>query len=129
VEREHKVAKILNADRLRDIQTVVDYIQVDPRIEEYIVDLVVASRDRDRTARAFARYIEYGASTRGTLYLYRCAKVQALFENRTFVIPEDVKAVAYDVLRHRLVLSYEAESEELSSEDVISAILGSVEVP
>lgn len=129
VEREHRVQKILTASLLAEIQNAASSIRVDERIEEYIVTLVVASRETDTDTYPYCRFIEYGASPRASLYLYRCAKVKALFEGRDYVIPEDVKAVAYDVLRHRLVLSYEAESEELTPEDVIAKLLSVVTVP
>jgi len=104
-------------------------VKVDKRIEEYIVSLVSASRERERSKAGFVRFIEYGASPRASIYLYRCAKINALYDGRDFVIPEDVKAVAGDVLRHRLILSYEAESEELSTDDIVAEILGAVDVP
>jgi MoxR-like ATPase len=102
---------------------------VDPRIEEYIVSLVQTSREKDREKGDFVRFIEYGGSPRASIYLFRCAKVQALLEGRTFVIPEDVKALAPPVLRHRIILTYEAEAEDLSTDQIIADILKSVEVP
>ena len=129
IERNHQARKILTTSLLAEIQSAASSIRVDERIEEYIVTLVVATREADTDAHPYCRFIEYGASPRASLYLYRCAKVKALFEGRDYVIPEDVKAVAYDVLRHRLVLSYEAESEELVPEDVIAKVLSVVTVP
>jgi MoxR-like ATPase len=129
IERTHQVRKVLTSSLLAEIQNAASGIRVDERIEEYIVTLVVATRETDTDAHPYCRFIEYGASPRASLYLFRCAKVKALFEGRDYVIPEDVKAVAYDVLRHRLVLSYEAESEELVSEDVIAKVLSVVTVP
>jgi len=129
VEQEIKLKRILfkpDIERLRDVAAAVT---VDERIEEYIVALVIASRERNRNIYPYARYIEFGASPRATIYLYRCAKVRALFEGRTYVVPEDVKAVAHQVLRHRLVLSYEAESEELTTDDVVNHLLQAVPVP
>jgi MoxR-like ATPase len=102
---------------------------MDQRIEQYIVRLVIASRQSGQSVARFSRHIDYGASPRATIFLYRCAKVQALFAGRSYVVPEDVKAVAHMVLRHRIVLSYEAESEELSTDDVISQLLQAVPVP
>ncbi len=129
IEREYRVKKILTTSLLAEVQSAASSIRVDERIEEYIVTLVVATREKDTDAHPYCRFIEYGASPRASLYLYRCAKVKALFEGRDYVIPEDVKAVTYDVLRHRLVLSYEAESEELTPEDVIAKVLSVVTVP
>jgi MoxR-like ATPase len=123
------VNKVLTSGQLRDLRTLVASIRVDERIEEYIVSIITASRQKDRTGFNYTRFIEFGASTRGTLFLFRCAKIHALYQGRNYVIPEDVKAVVYDVLRHRILLSYEAEAEELSPEDVIDRILQVVQVP
>ena len=129
IEQDHPVRRILSPALLAEVQNAASAIQVDERIEEYIVTLVIATRETDSDAYPFCRFIEYGASPRASIYIYRCAKVKALYEGRAYVIPEDVKAVAYDVLRHRLVLSYEAESEELTSEEIITKVLGVVRVP
>ncbi|MDC7234528.1 MAG: ATPase, partial [Spirochaetales bacterium] len=114
---------------IQDLKTLSSRIRVDESIKKYIVSIVNASRVKGRHQLPFTRYIEFGASPRASIALYNCARVQALFENRDYVLPEDVKAVAYNVLRHRIVLSYEAESEELSSDDVIKDILSVVTVP
>lgn len=129
VEESGQVRKVLSPDLLAGIQRAASRIFVDERIEEYIVTLVIATRETDADSHPYCRFIEFGASPRATIYLYRCAKVEALFDGRGYVIPEDVKAVAHNVLRHRLVLSYEAESEELTSDDVIDKVLGVVSVP
>ena len=107
-------------------------IRLDRRIEEYIVMLMRATRPVGGAAGAqpdYLRFIEHGASPRASIYLYRCAKIAALFAGRSFAIPDDVKAVAPDVLRHRLVMSYEGESEGMIAEQVIEALLAHVEVP
>ncbi len=129
VEREIPVRRILTPGHLAELQAVVSGVKVDERIEEYIVGIVAASRERNRSEHSFARYVEYGASTRASIYLYRCAKVRALFDGRGYVLPDDVKDVAPSVLRHRVILSYEAESEELSADEVIRRILQTVPVP
>jgi MoxR-like ATPase len=93
------------------------------------VALIRATREREREKAQYVRFIEYGASPRASIYLYRCAKVQALFEGRSFVIPEDVKSMAAPVLRHRIILTYEAEAEDLSPDRIIEEVLKSVPVP
>ncbi len=128
-EKEITINRVLNTITIGRLRRAAESITVDERIEKYIVSIVTASRANDQKHLSFVRYIEYGASPRATIYLYRCAKVKALFEGRTFVLPEDVKAVAFDVLRHRIVLSYEAQAEELSTDDVIRDILAAVSVP
>jgi MoxR-like ATPase len=128
-ENDISIKSVLNSITIGQLRRAAEAITVDERIEKYIVSIITASRATDQKHLSFARYIEYGASPRATIYLYRCARVKALFEGRTFVLPEDVKDVAYDVLRHRIVLSYEAQAEELSTDDVIRDILAAVSVP
>ena len=123
------VKKVLTPGLLKLIREASLSVRIDEEIEKYIVSIVTASRQKGGGKYPFERFIEYGASTRATLGLYRCAKIKAVFEGRGFVIPEDVKAVVHDVLRHRIVLSYEAESEELGADDVINQILRVVPVP
>ena len=129
VDRHIPVKKALTLHQLLELKKAANDILVDERIEEYIVAVIVASRMKHDNFRSYSRFSDFGASTRATLDLYRCSKVHALFEGRTFVIPDDVTSVVYNVLRHRIVLSYEAESEELTPDDVISQILKVVPVP
>jgi MoxR-like ATPase len=129
VETSIPITPVLDAKGLARLRAKAASIRVDDRIEEYMVSLVAASREKDRNKADFVRFIEYGASPRASIFIYRLAKIRALFEKRSFVIPEDVKAVAPDVLRHRIILSYEAESEELSTDDIVAEILGYVHVP
>ena len=123
------VKQIISVEELAQMQKAAEGVAVDDRIYHYIVDLVQATRSRDRDRHAFARFIDYGASPRASLYILRCAKVRALFAGRNYLIPDDVKAIAPEVLRHRLVLSYEAESEELGPDQIIGSVLSSVSVP
>ena len=127
--RPISVQTILKPDILSALARIAEAIMMDERIEEYIVDIAAAGRIKESNPRSHSRFIDYGASPRATLALYRCSKIAALFEGRTFVIPDDVKTVAYPVLRHRLVLSYEAEAEEMSADDVIRLLLKYVPVP
>ncbi|MFQ3620433.1 MAG: MoxR family ATPase [Spirochaetales bacterium] len=123
------IEKSMDPEELQQLRKVIESIYVDERIEAYIVSLVQASRPTKNIPASLSRFISYGASPRATLYLYRCAKICAFFENRAYVIPEDVKAAALPVLRHRIILSYEAESEDLSADEVIALLLSSVPVP
>jgi MoxR-like ATPase len=129
IETEIPVKRTLSPMILRDLRKTAEKIKIDERIEEYIIALTAATREEDKIAVPYAKYIEFGASPRASIYLYRCAKIQALFEGRSYVIPDDVKTVVHDVMRHRIVLSYEAESEELITDDVIDRILKIVPVP
>lgn len=116
-----------DVERLRE---TIAAITVDERIEDYIVRIVTATREDPQHRQMGAlKYIEFGASPRATIYLYRCARVRAVMEGRDYVIPEDVKAVAPEILRHRLVLSYEADSEDFTSDDVVEMLLSAVPVP
>ncbi len=128
VEHDPKLKTILFASDVQRLQQTASKIQVDDRIQEYIVALVMSSR-KQTESRSFHRYVEFGASPRATIFLYRCAKVRALFEGRSHVLPDDVKAVALPVLRHRIVPSYEAEAEQLTSDDLVGLLLSTVAVP
>jgi MoxR-like ATPase len=120
--------QLMKAD-IRRLKETASAITLDERIEQYIVDIVTATREKNRNINNYSRYIEFGASPRATLALFRCAKVKALFEGRSYVVPEDVKYIVPAILRHRINLSYEAESDELTSDDVIQALLSAVPVP
>ena len=132
-DRLAPVAPILDAAALAALSSAVSRITVDQRIVDYMVAIVSASRppaDRKRPHREdLYRYISFGASPRASIALYRCARVQALFAGRSYVLPEDVKTVAPAVMRHRIVLSYEAEADGLDTDDIIARILAFVPVP
>lgn len=128
IEHDISVNKVLNKDDILLLKSAADSIRVDDAIEKYIVSIIVASRSRDESL-PFTRWLDYGASPRATLALYRVAKARALLEGRDFVLPEDVKESAYPVLRHRLILSYDAEAEDIDNDAVISSILSMVAVP
>jgi MoxR-like ATPase len=105
-------------------------LYVDERLEHYIVDLIVATRNPDAYGLSVLRpYLEFGASPRATIYLNLAARAHAFLQHRAFVTPEDVRAVASDVLRHRLVLTYEAEAESITSDQVIEQLLAHIPVP
>jgi MoxR-like ATPase len=105
-------------------------LHMDEKIEEYIVDLVQATREPARYGlEPLAPLIQYGASPRATIYLAVAARAHAYLRGRSYVLPDDVKAVGPDVLRHRIITTFEAEAEEISSDDVVSRILGAVDVP
>ncbi|MGL4524387.1 MAG: AAA family ATPase [Spirochaetia bacterium] len=125
---EIKVSSVMKKGTFDLLHKAINEITVDESVEKYIVSLVVASRSKEQRL-SFTKYIEYGASPRATLALYRVSRVRALFEGRSFVIPDDVKRSAYSVLRHRLVLSYDAEAEEVTPDMIIDKILSTVAVP
>jgi MoxR-like ATPase len=103
---------------------------MDPQVERYIVDLVFATRDpKEYGLNDLTDLIAYGASPRATIYLAKTARAHAFLRRRGYVTPEDVRSVGMDVLRHRVLLTYEAEAEEVTSEDVVTRVLNNVEVP
>jgi len=112
--------------RLRDL---TDEIFMDEKVEDYVVDLIEATRNPEDYDLEIANLIRYGASPRATIFLTMAARAYALIEGRGYVTPQDVKTIAPDVLRHRVILTYEAEAEEKSSEDIIEQILAKVPVP
>ncbi|MGA8259097.1 MAG: MoxR family ATPase [Arenicellales bacterium] len=98
-------------------------------LEEYIVQLVLATRDPTRRAGESGQWVQYGASPRATIALDRCAKAHAWLAGRDYVTPEDIQQMAYDVLRHRVLLTFEAEAEGVTTDDFIADLLGEVPVP
>lgn len=112
--------------RLRDL---TDEIFMDEKVEDYVVDLIEATRNPEDYDLEIRNLIRYGASPRATIFLTMAARANALIEGRGYVTPQDVKTIAPDVLRHRVILTYEAEAEEKSSEDIIEQILAKVPVP
>jgi MoxR-like ATPase len=130
VERPIEVRPVLDRDRLLDLRRAADGVYLDAKIRRYILDLVTATRDPESAGMPeLADLIAFGASPRATLFLARAAKALALVRGRGYVMPEDVKGVAPDVLRHRIVPTYEAEAEEVSADDLIVRLLSRVEVP
>ena len=128
-DREIAVSRVMNKGDIESLKNLVSEIKIEPSINEYIVSVVSATRGIGVKKADFVRYIEFGASPRASIYLHRCSKIKALFDGRGFVIPEDVKAIAHNILRHRIVLNYEAESDGVTTENIISSILNYVQVP
>ena len=111
-------------------RNVVKEVYIDEKIEKYIVDIVFATRDPEKYGLAELKdLINFGASPRASIFLSMAAKAHAFLRRRGYVTPEDVRAIGMDVMRHRIILSYEAEAEEVGSEDVIRKVLNRVEVP
>lgn len=109
---------------------IVEEIYIDPKIEQYIVDIVFATRNpQDFGLEDMEDLIAYGASPRASINLAKAAKAHAFLKRRGYVTPEDVRAIGMDVLRHRVIVTYEAEAEEVSAEDVVRKILNKIEVP
>jgi MoxR-like ATPase len=125
----HEVRPVLNAQEVFEIRQQVEAVQLSEKLEDYIVDLVMATRYPQQYGMPrLAEYIEFGASPRASLALNLSAKAHAFLAGRDYVLPEDVKAMAPEVLNHRIILNYEAEAEEISTLDCVDLILRSVEI-
>jgi len=124
------VNPVISPEAIVRARGVVSKIYVDEKIKDYVLDIVFATREPEEFDLADLKpLIAYGASPRATIYLITTAKAHAFLHGRGYVTPEDIKQVAMDVLRHRIIVTYEAEAEELTSEDVVRKILDQVEVP
>jgi len=125
-----EVARLLSPEDILRCRKVIHDIYMDEKIKDYIVSLVMATREPgDFGMEDLKVLIEYGASPRATIYLAVAARANAFIRRRAYVTPEDVKSIGMDVLRHRVILTYEAEAEELASEDIVQKIFDHVEVP
>jgi MoxR-like ATPase len=121
---------VTSPEQLLEAREVVRDVYVDDRVKNYIIDVVFATREPEaRGLRDLAPLIEYGASPRASIALNLAARAHAFLRHRGYVTPEDVKAIGPDVLRHRVLLSYEAEAEEVTAEDVVRRVFEVVEVP
>jgi len=124
-----KTNKILDLKQIADIQSFCQQVYADEKIEEYVTDLVDATRHPEHYKLDVDSFIEYGASPRASIWLILAAKANALLNQRGFVIPEDVKTVCHDVLRHRIMLTYEGEAEGIRSDDIIDKLLSKIKAP
>ena len=120
---------VVSAAQIVEARHVVDTLYVDEKIRDYIVDVVLATRPPTAAALKMDGYIQTGASPRATIALTLAAKAMAFLSGRHFVVPQDVKAVAMDVLRHRVAVTYEAEAENISPENIVETILNTLPVP
>jgi MoxR-like ATPase len=120
---------VMTPDQIIRLRNVVRDIYMDEKIKKYIVDIVFASREPEAAGLDLKPLIAFGASPRATIYLTQAARAHAALRGRGYVTPEDVKAIGLDVLRHRIIVTYEAEAEDVTPEDVARRILDKVEVP
>lgn len=124
------VQAVVKPEQILHAREVVRGIYVDPRIQEYTLDLVFATRDpKQYQLSELAPLIAFGASPRATIYLITAAKAHAFLEGRGFVTPEDIKQLAPDVMRHRIIVTYEAEAEDVKTDAIVQQILDHIEVP
>jgi MoxR-like ATPase len=129
IDPDLSVAPVLSAESIFELRKVIDEIYMDAKIKKYIVEVVHATRRPADYGLDIAPYIQYGASPRATIFLARGARAQAFLEGRSYVTPQDIKTIGHDVLRHRLSVTYEAEAEEITSENLLQRIFDSLKVP
>ena len=126
----HEVSPVVEAETIFKSRNIVDEIYVDEKLKGYLVDVVLATRDPAKYgASELEAFIRFGASPRATISLVLASKVNAFMQGRSFVTPQDVKDVGPDVLRHRVIVSYEAEAENVSSDEIVKKIFETVPVP
>jgi MoxR-like ATPase len=129
VEPDLTIAAVLSPADISVLRKAVDQIYMDEKIKRYIVDVVHATRKPGEHGLDIGSYIQYGASPRATIFLTRAAKGQAFLDRRGYVTPQDVKSIGYDVLRHRIIVTYEAEAEDITSENLLQRIFDHLKVP
>lgn len=123
------VNRVITAADLMEAREVIDEIYVDDKLYRYVLDLVFASRKPKEYGIAIGDLIEYGASPRASIYITMAAKAHAFLRHRGYVTPDDVKAIGMEVLRHRIIPTYEAEAEEMTTDDIVREIFNNVQVP
>jgi MoxR-like ATPase len=123
------ITPVVTPDDILGARRLVDQIYVDDKIKEYVVDIVFATRDPAAAGLDLAPLIEYGASPRATLALTLAAKAHAFLDGRGYVTPQDVKSIGPDVLRHRIIVTYEAEAEDVDADTVVRRVFEGVPVP
>lgn len=129
VDSPIQIKPVVSLEDIMKARKVVDSIYIDDKIKDYIVDIVFATRKPSDYGVDMDNYVEYGASPRASIFLTLAAKAYAFIQGRGYVVPHDVKSIGMDVLRHRVVVNYEAEAEGISSEDLIRAVFDRVETP
>jgi MoxR-like ATPase len=129
VEPTLRAEPVLTSSDVFELRRAIDQLYMDDKIKHYIVEVVHATRRPSEHGLDIAPYIQYGASPRATIFLARAAKAQAFLDGRGYVTPQDVKSIGYDVLRHRVVLTYEAEAEDLTPENLLQRIFDNLKVP
>lgn len=128
-KQKNSIEPVLTLNDINELNQLVDKIYIDPKISQYIVDIVFATRHPQTLSPELSRYIQFGASPRASIFLSRVSCCYAMLKGRAYVVPQDIKIMAYDILRHRIILTYEAEAEGLTTEDIIHKILDEIEVP
>jgi MoxR-like ATPase len=125
-----EVKKTISVKHLVSAREIINRIYIDPKVEEYIVNIVFATREPAKCGlNDLANLIQYGASPRATLFLTRAARAHAFIRGRGYVTPEDIKSIGMDVLRHRIIVTYEAEAENITPENIVQKVFDNIQVP
>ena len=124
-----EVRRLVHAEDILRARRAVAQVYIDTRIKDYIVELIIATRRPEEYKLDIKGLVQFGASPRATVFLTLAAKAHAFIRGRGYVTPEDVKSIAFDVMRHRIILSYEAEAEDVTTEQIIQRVLDTIEVP
>ena len=126
----YKVQQVVDIADILKARKVIDAIYIDENLQDYIINLVTATRDpKANQLSSFAGMIQFGASPRASIFLNRAAKAYAFLQRRGYVVPHDIKSIGMDVLRHRIILTYEAEAENVSADDILKSLFDTIEVP
>ncbi len=125
-QKPESVTAVINQEQLKRVRKALEYIYLDDRIKDYVLDIVFLSREPGDNLR---NLISVGVSPRATLFLLKAAQAHAFLQGRGFVMPEDIKQIAPDVLRHRIILTFEAEADNIGADEIIAQMLHSVQVP
>jgi len=129
VGQTYEVDRVISPEDILKARKVVQEVYIDQKVKEYIVNIVMATRNPDEYGLKLKDLIAYGASPRATIYLNLAGKAHAFLRGRGYVTPEDVKSIGMDVLRHRIIVTYEAEAEEVTSEHIVKQVFDHIEVP
>jgi len=129
IGKTYEVNRVISPEDILKARKVVHEVYIDQKVKEYIVNIVMATRNPDEYGLQLKDLIAYGASPRATIYLNLAGKAHAFLRGRGYVTPEDVKSIGMDVLRHRIIVTYEAEAEEITSEHIVKQVFDHIEVP
>ena len=126
----HKVKSVVDPEDIMAARKVIDSIYIDENLQDYIINLVTATRDpKENQLSSYEGMIQFGASPRASIFLNRAAKAFAFLQRRGYVVPHDIKSIGMDVLRHRVILTYEAEAENVTADDILKSLFDTIEVP
>ena len=126
----YKVKPVVDPEDILAARKVIDSIYIDENLQDYIINLVTATRDpKGNQLSSYAGMIRFGASPRASIFLNRAAKAFAFLQRRGYVVPHDIKSIGMDVLRHRVILTYEAEAENVTADDILKSLFDTIEVP